>query len=194
MIVIDVKVGDKVKAKKVDSFFGKYIAEGDIFIVDSIVDSVGNDWITLTSISDKNDGDDYMYINKQYSMGIKVFNECFEKYEEPKPEPNLDTKVSPGRINWIMDNCEIEVSTIFDKCTVVTCKLPNGFIIVENSACVDPANYDEAIGLEICMNRIKDKVWELEGYMLQERVYNRTLNAKDCCDGSCNVCDGDWLL
>lgn len=179
--MIDVKVGDKVKAKKVDAFFGKYMDEGDIFVVKSINDN----WVVLNFTDE-----DTTTITKQYEMGMNVFNECFEKYEEPKPEPNLETKVSPGRINWIMDNCEIEVSTIFGKCTVVTCKLPNGFIIVENSACVDPANYDEAIGLEICMNRIKDKVWELEGYMLQERVYNRSLtdDSHTCCSYSC-CCD-----
>ena len=183
--MIDVKVGDKVKAKKVDEFFGKYMNEGDIFTV-KLID--GN-WVVLCFTDE-----DITTITKQYEMNMSVFYECFEKYEETKPEPNLETKVSPGRINWIIDNCEIEVSTIFDKCTVVTCKLPNGFIIVENSACVDHDNYDEAIGIEICMNRIKDKVWELEGYMLQERVYNRSLTDDACCtDYCCNCSDMfDW--
>jgi len=62
------------------------------------------------------------------------------------------------------------VSTILGKCTVVTAELPNGFILVEDSACVDPANYNEEIGKEICMQRIRNKVWELEGYKLQSKV------------------------
>lgn len=50
-------------------------------------------------------------------------------------------------------------------------QLPNGFILTESSACVDPANFDEQIGYEICMNRIENKIWEMEGYALQQRVY-----------------------
>ncbi|PEJ57410.1 hypothetical protein CN692_13430 [Bacillus sp. AFS002410] len=74
-------------------------------------------------------------------------------------------------IQKIMDNSTIEVQTVLNKCTIVTCQLPNGFIIVESSACVDPVNYDEKLGAEICLKRIENKVWEFEGYKLQDFVY-----------------------
>ena len=45
--------------------------------------------------------------------------------------------------------------------------LKNGFEIVESSSCVSPENYDEAMGREICMEKIKDKVWMLLGFLLQ---------------------------
>ena len=51
-------------------------------------------------------------------------------------------------------------------------KLKNGFVIVESSVCVDPKNFDIEIGREICGNRIKDKIWELEGYNLQTSTNN----------------------
>nr|WP_254786645.1 Gp49 family protein [Cytobacillus oceanisediminis] len=73
----------------------------------------------------------------------------------------------------IIDNSIVEVQTIFDKCTVVSCQLPNGFIIVESSACVDPANYDVKLGAQICMERITNKIWELEGYRLQDELSNK---------------------
>ena len=194
--MIDIKVGDKVKAKKVDEFFGKYINDGDVFVVSSVDE---DDWVNLQPIEDEENS--YIYVSKQYGMSLSVLDKCFDKYEETKPDNNLETKVSPIRINWIIDNSYIEVSTIFDKCTVVTCKLPNGFIIVESSACVDPNNYDEAIGFDICMKRIKDKVWELEGYMLQDKVYNANLsdNVNKYCDGTCCGCSGEsdainWLI
>jgi hypothetical protein len=60
---------------------------------------------------------------------------------------------------------------VFGKTTVVIVKLPNGFIIVESSSCVDPANYDHDIGVELCKKRIKEKIWELEGYLLQDKVF-----------------------
>ncbi|USK61330.1 Gp49 family protein [Peribacillus asahii] len=78
--------------------------------------------------------------------------------------------VTPAQINAILDDSVVEVQTVLGKCTVVTCQLPNGFIIVESSACVDPANYDEKLGAEICLKRIENKVWELEGYKLQSEL------------------------
>lgn len=75
--------------------------------------------------------------------------------------------VTKEQVDDILANAEIDCKTIFGKTTVVTAKLPNGFVIVESSSCVDPANYNQDIGYEICMERIRNKVWELEGYVLQ---------------------------
>jgi hypothetical protein len=50
--------------------------------------------------------------------------------------------------------------------------LPNGFVIVQSSSCVDPANYDHELGTKICLERVEDKVWELEGYLLQSKTAN----------------------
>lgn len=59
---------------------------------------------------------------------------------------------------------------VFGKQCIVTALLPNGFTVVGESACVDPANYNEDIGYEIAMGRIKNKIWELEGYKLQSEL------------------------
>ena len=103
-------------------------------------------------------------------MSIDEFNKYFVKYEEPK------ITVTPDRIEQVMNHSKVTVQTLFDKCTVVACQLPSGFVIVESSACVDPKNYDEKMGVEICMNRIKDKVWEMEGYKLQSDLYEAQYN------------------
>ena len=60
-----------------------------------------------------------------------------------------------------------ETITMGDRTTVVRCGLRNGFEIVESSACVDPRNYSEELGRKICMEKIKDKIWELLGFLLQ---------------------------
>ena len=62
---------------------------------------------------------------------------------------------------------ETWTQTLGNKCTVVRAKLRNGFEIVESSACVSAENYDENLGHEICMEKIKDKVWMLLGFLLQ---------------------------
>lgn len=60
-----------------------------------------------------------------------------------------------------------ETITMGECTTVVRCVLRNGFEIVESSSCVDPENYSQKIGEEICMERIKNKIWELLGFLLQ---------------------------
>jgi hypothetical protein len=36
---------------------------------------------------------------------------------------------------------------------------------------VDPQNYNEEIGQEISRKNAVDKIWQLEGYLLQEMIY-----------------------
>lgn len=95
--------------------------------------------------------------------------------------------VTQAIVDELMESCDIAVTTAFDKCTIVACKLPNGFVIVESSSCVDPANYDEDMGVDICMKNIERKVWELEGYLLQNQLYFDGVS--DDCDGDCEHCD-----
>lgn len=106
--------------------------------------------------------------------------------------------VTQAVVDELMESCDIAVTTAFDKCTIVACKLPNGFVIVESSSCVDPANYDEDMGVDICMKNIKKKLWELEGYLLQNKLYMDGVSFDDDkaddtddleCDGDCENCD-----
>ena len=81
-----------------------------------------------------------------------------------------DIIVKKSKVDELLDNAEILVETKFDKVTVVIVKLENGFTFVEGTGCVDPANYSEEIGKEICLERVKNKLWMLEGYKLQCEV------------------------
>lgn len=78
--------------------------------------------------------------------------------------------VTQKEINDLINTAEIKTLTVFEKCTVVIVKLKNGFILTESSACVDPENYSEEVGREICMECITNKLWELEGYKLQNKI------------------------
>ena len=75
--------------------------------------------------------------------------------------------VTSEHVEEILRKSGWHFDTKFGKTTICTCVLPNGFIIVEASSCVDPANYDQEIGQSICVDRVRNKVWELEGYVLQ---------------------------
>lgn len=79
----------------------------------------------------------------------------------------MKNAITQADIDKLIQESQVQVKTIFGKCTVVAVQLKNGFVIVESSACVDPMNYSEAQGMAICMERIKNKLWEMEGYRLQ---------------------------
>lgn len=59
--------------------------------------------------------------------------------------------------------------------TICNIYLENGFTVRGESACVNPENYDEEIGKRISFENAKKKIWALEGYLLQERIYQNKL-------------------
>jgi len=82
----------------------------------------------------------------------------------------MSKKVTLEQVNEILENSEFEVfHKIFNKQCIVVAKLPNGFTVLGESACVDPTNYDEEIAIDLAKKRIVNKIWELEGYLLQSR-------------------------
>lgn len=85
----------------------------------------------------------------------------------------MTNSVTKRQIDELLEESEIKVETVYDKVTVVNCKLPNGFVITESSGAVSPANYDKEIGTKICMERIENKLWELEGYALAKQLYEK---------------------
>lgn len=78
--------------------------------------------------------------------------------------------ITQAQIDKMIQESQIQVKTVFGKCTIVAVQLKNGFVLVESSSCVDLMNYSEAMGMAICIERIKNKLWELEGYKLQNEL------------------------
>lgn len=46
----------------------------------------------------------------------------------------------------------------------------NGFEIVGTSSCVDVANFDLVVGENLAYDDAINKLWEVEGYLLQEKL------------------------
>lgn len=78
-----------------------------------------------------------------------------------------DKKITQSMVTALIASSLIEHVKLGRKTTVVSCTLPNGFVIVESSSCVDPENYDHEMGKSICLKRIEDKIWAFEEYRLQ---------------------------
>ena len=117
-----------------------------------------------------------------HNIAQSFFEENFAIVEEEVVDESDASAigVSIHRVEEVMNHSKVVVYKAFDKCTVVVCQLPSGFVIVESSSCVDPKNYNEQMGIEICMNRIKDRVFEMEAYKLQTDLYEDKCNGDHC--------------
>lgn len=168
--------GDKLVVTKTVASFLK---EGDVVEVRG----VSEDGIISFAF-----GNDFMHMGV---MNNAEFEAHFEKVKEVVETPTITEEY----IDEILENCEFDMRTAFGKCTVVTCRLPNGFVISDYAACVDPENYDEDMGIEICRERIKNKIWELEAYRLQQFLWEEEMCDCDCdcenCDGRKCICEED---
>ena len=132
------------------------------------------------------DGYRVVYDNGYVSWSPKnVFEEAYLPLIE---NPNLRTD-KPSISQQMVDDfiARVHVQTMGDKTTVVRAVLRNGFEIVESSACVSKENYSEKMGAEICMNKIKNKVWMLLGFLLQTAVHG--INAVERQEDWCFVGD-----
>lgn len=78
-------------------------------------------------------------------------------------------RVTEQQVDKMIANSRVEAIKMGQKTTVVHLTLPNGFELVESAACVDPASYDHEIGTKVALERLKDKIWLLEGYLLHMR-------------------------
>jgi|LAHU01.1.fsa_nt_gb hypothetical protein len=81
----------------------------------------------------------------------------------------MSNKVPEAEIRLVMDESDFICETKFGKCTVVTMRLPNGYVLVESSGCVSPEDYDEALGVDLCKQALERKVWQLYGFLQQEK-------------------------
>lgn len=176
-----INVGDKlVVAKNVSGFF----SEGDIIEVTNVSEN-------MVSFACYNvDAENHIRITRSGQMDINTCNQYFVKLKEEEEEVEIPT-ITEEYIAEIMENSEFEIHTVFDKCTVVSCRLPNGFVITEYSACVSPDNYNEEVGTEICFDKIVNKVWELEAYRLQQYLWEEENGYCTCCCGDCEDCEHD---
>ena len=59
--------------------------------------------------------------------------------------------------------------------TVCVLTLRNGFLVTGESSCVSVENFDAELGCKIARNNARNKVWELEGYALRERLSGKPI-------------------
>lgn len=110
------------------------------------------------------------YADERGEHVMWVPTELFREYGLLPMQCNPDAPTDAPSVSSEMVDAAIvhtETKTLGDKTTVVRATLWNGFEIVEASSCVSPENYNEYIGESICLDKIRDKVWMLLGFLLQ---------------------------
>lgn len=59
--------------------------------------------------------------------------------------------------------------------TICVLVLQNGYTVTGESACVNPENFDAAIGRTVARARAVEKIWSLLGYALKQRQHESSL-------------------
>ena len=101
-----------------------------------------------------------------------VFDRAYKRIEVnvDKREDALPTKVN--LTDMMAKVVRTEYVQLSDgKTTLCVLHLRNGFTIVGKSACVDPANFNVALGEKYSYEDAINQLWPLEGYLLAERRY-----------------------
>lgn len=77
---------------------------------------------------------------------------------------------------WLTSNIESVSYTRVPDTTTTICSiiLNNGFVVTETSACIDPSNYDKAIGEKIALDACKERLWELYGFAIVENTFQKS--------------------
>lgn len=84
----------------------------------------------------------------------------------------MDNKITTEQIDSLVKEAQYYV---FPNTTLTICciTLTNGFTVSGESACVDPTNFNKIIGEEIAFKNAKEKIWLLEGYLLNYKLNNK---------------------
>lgn len=65
---------------------------------------------------------------------------------------------------------------VFHNTTLTVCclTLQNGFTVTGESAAASPENFDREIGKKVARDNARNKIWQLEGYLLKEKLYTQS--------------------
>ncbi|MGG1676047.1 Gp49 family protein [Neobacillus sp. NRS-1170] len=97
---------------------------------------------------------------------IETTQQAFDMAFEPSDyaffavkDQQITQKATKTEIDAMIEKSQIEITQLFGKCTIVAVLLPNGFVMTES--CVSP---DKELNKQYCLERIKNKILELEAY------------------------------
>lgn len=80
-------------------------------------------------------------------------------------------RVTPERLEEVIISEQFHV---FSGSTFTACllTLANGYTVLGESACASPENFNAELGRKISRDNAKNKIWQLEGYLLKQRLHD----------------------
>lgn len=88
--------------------------------------------------------------------------DTFEKYCFPLTDATRITQSEVDAMIGAVDQTQVSPKTTFVRVIAKT-----GYEDYATSSCVDPANYDDAIGTKLGLKTIEDRLWSHLGFALQ---------------------------
>ncbi len=84
-------------------------------------------------------------------------------------------RLTPKRIDSVIKS---EQYHVFEGSQTTVCELTltNGFTVIGMSACASPDNFDDEIGRKVSREDARNKIWQLEGYLLKQKLYQDTIS------------------
>lgn len=76
-------------------------------------------------------------------------------------QPDLAFEFERGFIINEYNQAEKTVHIDYGNLIIMSAKLQNGYIVVEHSICMDPKDFDIDKGIDICKEKILDKLFEI---------------------------------
>lgn len=79
-------------------------------------------------------------------------------------------RLTPALIDATIDS---ETYTVLPSGRVTICEmtLKNGFVVLGESSCVSKENFNAELGQKIARENARNKIWELEGYLLKQWLF-----------------------
>jgi len=92
--------------------------------------------------------------------------------EQSKAVQKTPNRVSLDSIQTKIAGMEYFHPDCLPSMTIAVVQMTNGFVVLGKSAPADPANYDEELGKKFANEDAIRQIWQLEGYLLREKLMN----------------------
>lgn len=94
---------------------------------------------------------------------------------QKKDKTMKQTKLTPQYINSLITHTEYQYSGTLTICLLT---LKNGYKVIGESACLNETDFDAEIGKQAAYNNAVEKIWQLEGYLAKQRIYEAENDGK----------------
>lgn len=92
--------------------------------------------------------------------------------EEIQKKGLISPRVTPSDVDNVISTTSFTVLPS-KKCMVCELVLKNGFSVTGEASVVSKENFNEELGRDISFSNARDKIWQLEGYLLQQEKCRR---------------------